>query len=69
MKKYLYVYSDSSINETNQKEIIHNSDNLKKSTIYREAEGRKFLSIYSIIWDDFKMAYIKDKFIKSIAIN
>ena len=69
MKKYLYVYSDSSKSEVNEKEVIHSSANLKESTIYKEADGRKFLTIYSLVWDDFEMEYVKDKFVQSICIN
>lgn len=69
MKKYLYVYSDDSTSEVNEKLAIHSSINLKKSTIHKEADGRKFLTIYSLIWDDFKMEYVKDTFIESLCIN
>lgn len=68
MKKYLYIYSDSSKNEVNEKEVIHSSSELKKSTIHKEADGRKFLTIYTLL-ENYDGEYVKDKFVKSICIN
>lgn len=47
MKNYLYVYSNNTFKK-NEKEVLHTSPSweLKKSTIYKEAEGRKILTVY-----------------------
>ncbi len=49
MKKYLYVYSDC-VHGENEKEIIHSvpSWKLKNSTKYKEADGRRFLTVYRL---------------------
>lgn len=62
MKKYLYVYCDNTRISNNEKTVIHNSSNLKNSTLVKEAGGRKFLMIYSLK-ENFEGDFVKDKFI------
>lgn len=60
--RYLYVYSDNTYGE-NKKEVYH-STNLKKSTLYKEANGRNILTIYKEdFWDNSLT------FVSAICIN
>lgn len=61
--RYLYVYSDNTYGE-NKKEVYHSTTNLKKSTLYKEANGRNILTIYKEdFWDNSLT------FVSAICIN
>ncbi len=65
MKKYLYIYSDYTYG-INEKEVIHSLPfyKLKKTTIYKESNGRKILTIYTINLDTEET-----KFIQQLLLN
>lgn len=69
MKKYLYVYFDNT-SVGNVKEVVHSVPfwKLKDKTLYKEADGRNFLSIYKIDYlSDFYDCY--GEFIQTICLN